>query len=86
MRLVIQLVPNLDEFFYRGRQKLFAVFVAFFAPIREVLTTSSESPKVGQTHSRLPTRLKTGRKENFVILNLHIRQPSRSEKNYKPCR
>ena len=73
MRLVIQLVPNLDEFFFRGRQKLFAVFVAFFAPTSGllmrppsgILTTSSESPKVGQTHSRLPTRLKTGRKENF---------------------
>ena len=24
-------MPNLDEFFFRGRQKLFAVFVAFFA-------------------------------------------------------
>ena len=58
----------------RSARKILAVFVAFFAPKSKllmrppsggVLTTSSESPKVGQTHSRLPTRLKTGRKENF---------------------
>ena len=68
---------NDDGEFRRGtaqRQKNFGCFCCVFrsqkqityeTPIRGVLTTSSESPKVGQTHSRLPTRLKTGRKENF---------------------
>ena len=49
MRLVIQLVPNLDEFFFRGWQKLFAVFVAFFAPKSNLYMRPP--PQKGDTHT-----------------------------------
>ena len=55
MCLVIQLVPNLDEFFLGGGKNFFAVVVALFAsksgllmrPPSGVFTTVSENPAGG---------------------------------------
>ena len=49
MRLVIQLVPNLDEFFFRGRQKTFCCFCCVFRSHQHI--TYETPTQEGDTHT-----------------------------------
>lgn len=95
MRLVIQLVPNLDEFFFRGQQKTFCCFCCVFRPYTRLnyetpIRGYSQHPLKAQRwgrHTRAcPSCLRQQvERKIFVMLNLRMQQPSHGEKkNYKP--
>lgn len=78
---------------FKGRQKLFCRFhcvfrshqrITYETPIRGYSQYPPKIPRVGQTHSRLPSCLRQQvERKIFVMLNFRIRQLSRGEKNCK---
>lgn len=71
MRLVIQLVPNLDEFFLGGGKNFFAESIAFFAPKSNLIMRPP--PQKGDTHT--PPYIVTGcRAAVFWLLDTYRKE------------